>query len=509
MRTARARRSPGTCWRSCEPKVPVHRMVFHEITREAIQRALQHTRDVDERLVDAQETRRILDRLYGYEVSPVLWRKVRAGLSAGRVQSVATRLVVERERERMAFRSASYWDLTGTFDPAAEPTSSSPPGWSSSTASGSPPAATSTTAVSCARRPARQERCGSAEPDAEGLVTALDGAAFAVRRVEEKPYRRRPAAPFTTSTLQQEAGRKLRFSSRQAMRVAQSLYENGHITYMRTDSTALSAEALGAARRQAAELYGSSFVPERPRVYPSKVEERSGGARGDPPGRGLLPHPGPGGRRAARGRVPALRADLEAHGGLADGRRARLDRFGPARRARLGRPGRRVRRIRHRDHLPGLPGRLRGGPGRGAQRGADEDAAPAAGADRGDALAVRDLLADGHETSPPPRYTEASLVKALEERGIGRPSTYAATISVIQDRGYVRQQGLGAGADLARVRRHPAAGGALRPAGRLRLHRRDGGRPRPDRRRRGEPGGLAVPLLLRRRVEGGRRVARG
>jgi DNA topoisomerase-1 len=251
-------------------------MVFHEITREAIQRALQDTRDLDERLVDAQETRRILDRLYGYEVSPVLWRKVRAGLSAGRVQSVATRLVVERERERMLFRSASYWDVTGTFAPAD--------GAATDAGSAFPARLVSVDGARVAGGrdfDDRGELTASArssnvahldEAAARGLVAALGDAAFGVRSVDEKPYSRKPAAPFTTSTLQQEASRKLRFSSRQTMRVAQGLYENGYITYMRTDSTNLSEQALGAARRQAAELYGPEFVPDRPRLYANKAK---------------------------------------------------------------------------------------------------------------------------------------------------------------------------------------------------------------------------------------------
>ena len=234
-----------------KPKVPVRRMVFHEITREAIQRALEETREIDERLVDAQETRRILDRLYGYEVSPVLWKKVTQGLSAGRVQSVATRLVVERERERMRFVAARYWDILGTFEPGAfEARLAAVDG------TGSPRAATSGRTESRARRSSSSTRSGRG-----GWRDELRDRPFAVRSVEEKPYTRRPAAPFRTSTLQQEAGRKLRFSSQTTMRVAQRLYENGYITYMRTDSVALSETALAAARAQAAEVYGAETVP--------------------------------------------------------------------------------------------------------------------------------------------------------------------------------------------------------------------------------------------------------
>jgi len=251
-----------------QPKVPVKRMVFHEITKEAIQRATQQTRDLDTRLVDAQETRRILDRLYGYEVSPVLWRKVRQGLSAGRVQSVATRMVVERERERMAFRRASYWDVEGQFGPQD---------------SAAQVFAARLTAVA-GRRVATGRDFGddgqvrSAEvvvldqEAATGIASAVASADVAVTSVADKPYTRRPSAPFTTSTLQQEASRKLRLSSKNAMRVAQRLYENGYITYMRTDSTTLAESALTAARSQARDLYGAEYVPDAPRVYASKVK---------------------------------------------------------------------------------------------------------------------------------------------------------------------------------------------------------------------------------------------
>ena len=245
-----------------KPKVPTRRMVFHEITKGAIEEALANPRSVDEALVDSQETRRILDRLYGYEVSPVLWKKVMPRLSAGRVQSVATRLVVERERERMAFVSAAYWDIEGTFDPSHF---------------------TARLVSVDGARVAQGRDFGSdgrlksearqlTEEDALGLADRLGGADFSVRSVEEKPYTKRPAPPFMTSTLQQEASRKLRFSAQTTMRVAQRLYERGYITYMRTDSTTLSETALAAARRQARELYGDDYVPASPRQYDRKVK---------------------------------------------------------------------------------------------------------------------------------------------------------------------------------------------------------------------------------------------
>ena len=237
-------------------------MVFHEITRDAIARALDETREIDQRLVDAQETRRILDRLYGYEVSPVLWKKVTRGLSAGRVQSVATRLVVDRERERIAFVAAGYWDLLGTFDPGdvrgparrrRRPTGRAGQGLRSE------------------RRAPRRNPRPLDEARARKLASDLVGASFTVRSSDEKPYRRKPAAPFRTATLQQEASRKLRFSAQTTMRVAQRLYESGYITYMRTDSTTLSESALDAARAQVRALFGDEYVPEKPRRYQHAV----------------------------------------------------------------------------------------------------------------------------------------------------------------------------------------------------------------------------------------------
>ena len=422
-----------------QPKVPVHRMVFHEITREALQRALESTRELDNRLVDAQETRRILDRLYGYELSPVLWRKVRQGLSAGRVQSVATRLVVERERERMAFRSAGYWDLTAAFAPKEQDAGAF---------------AARLTSVDGARVATGKDfddlgRLRSAstlhldQVAATTLAAALDGVDVTVRSVEEKPYTRRPAAPFTTSTLQQEASRKLRFSSRHAMRVAQTLYENGFITYMRTDSTVLSGEALSAARSQAAELYGPEYVPDKPRLYTSKSKNAQEAHEAVRPAgdRFRTPAQVSGQLRGdefrlyeliwkrtvasqmadARGSTASVRLAARA----TDGRDAEFSASGTV--------------ITFRGFLAAYEeGRDEGRVSSDAERDA-ERRLPAMSV--GDLLDVRELEVLGHETSPPPRFTEASLVKALEERGIGRPSTYASTISTIVDRGYVGMRG--------------------------------------------------------------------
>ena len=466
------------------PKVPVKRMVFHEITREAITRALENTRELDTRLVDAQETRRILDRLYGYEVSPVLWRKVRQGLSAGRVQSVATRLVVERERERMAFRAAEYWDVAGVFA-RSEPTTEAEQG---------------SFRARMVQLGGRRVASGRDYDDrgvlsgdvvhldeaaATAVTAGLAGAAFRVASLETKPYTRRPAAPFTTSTLQQEASRKLRMGSRQTMRTAQGLYENGYITYMRTDSPALSTQAIDAARRQAAELYGPEYVPEKARVYTSKnkgaqeaheairpagdhfrtpaqvarelsgdqfrlyeliwkrtVASQMADARGSTAsvriGATVQLSGGAGGEAfadgtdlgvlfAASGTVITFRGFMAAY---EEGRD--VDRYSDD----AGDPGAVA------ADAPARAGRTKAGAGaEGGEGAAAEAETRLPQMAEGDALTASGLTADGHRTSPPPRYTEASLIKALEERGIGRPSTYAATISVIQDRGYVTSRG--------------------------------------------------------------------
>ncbi len=443
-----------------KPKVPVKRMVFHEITHEAIHRALEATRDVDDRLVDAQETRRILDRLYGYEVSPVLWRKVRQGLSAGRVQSVAMRLVVERERERMAFRAADYWDVTGTFAHVAPQSVEQEGSFEARLV-----------ALGEARVASGRDfddrgelRSGGVvhldESAATAVVEALDGVSLVVRSLETKPYTRRPAAPFTTSTLQQEAGRKLRMGSRQAMRVAQSLYENGYITYMRTDSPVLSGQAIAAARQQAAELYGPQYVPDAPRTYGAKAKGaqeaheaiRPAGDQFRTPAQVASSLSGDefrlyeliwkrtvasqmadarGSTATVRVAAPIARAPIASVVGASDAGEQSVD-------AIFGASG---TVITFRGFLAAYE------EGRDAERyeegakGADKGQARLPSMEQGDPMGVADLLADSHRTSPPPRYTEASLVKALEERGIGRPSTYAATISVIQDRGYVSGRG--------------------------------------------------------------------
>ncbi|MGZ4589384.1 MAG: type I DNA topoisomerase [Actinomycetes bacterium] len=423
-----------------KPTVPVHRMVFHEITRDAIRAAVENTRELDQHLVDAQETRRILDRLYGYEVSPVLWRKVRQGLSAGRVQSVATRLVVERERERIAFRTASYWDIVATLDTSADARSRFD---ARLVEVDGRRVATGRDFGRDGKPVARFDGVHLDESGARGLATALQDAPFAVRSVEDKPYTRRPAAPFMTSTLQQEASRKLRFSAQTAMRVAQRLYENGYITYMRTDSTTLSESALNAARTQARQIYGAEYVPDVPRRYERKVKNAQEAHEAIRPSGDAFRTPGEVARELsrdelalydliwkrtvasqmadARGQTVTVRIGATA----SDGRDAEFSTSGTI--------------ITFRGFLAAYE------EGRDEEDRGDESAD---GDERrlpqmrtGDALEVLELVPDGHATSPPARYTEPTLVRAMEERGIGRPSTYASILSTIVDRGYVFKRG--------------------------------------------------------------------
>jgi DNA topoisomerase I len=432
LATDEDREGEAIAWHLCQvlqPKVPVRRMVFHEITRNAIEDALDQTRSIDERLVDAQETRRILDRLYGYEVSPVLWKKITQGLSAGRVQSVATRLVVERERERMRFRAAEYWDIEGTFDPGAF---------------GARLVQLDGKRIAQGRDFSQRGELREAdvvqldEARARKLASALDGRPFRVRSVEEKPYSRRPAAPFMTSSLQQEASRKLRYTAQTTMRIAQRLYENGYITYMRTDSTTLAESALTAARDQARELYGAEYVPDAPRRYDRKVKNaqeaheavRPAGDRFRTPQqvKGELSRDEfalydliwkrtiASQMKDAAGRTVSIRVGAQSR----DGEDAEFGAAGTV--------------ITFRGFLAAYEeGRDDNGTGE------DEQRLPALS--EGDELTATKLEPQGHSTTPPPRYTEATLVRALEERGIGRPSTYASIIGTILDRGYVFKKG--------------------------------------------------------------------
>ncbi|HEY3842497.1 MAG TPA: type I DNA topoisomerase [Acidimicrobiales bacterium] len=443
LATDEDREGESIAWHLSEvlsPTVPVKRMVFHEITPAAIARAVEEWRDLDRRLVDAQEARRILDRLYGYEVSPVLWRKVMPRLSAGRVQSVATRMVVERERARMRFHSATWWGIDGTFTNAAAP---APFGAALVSLAG--------TAVATGKdfnddgvQTSKGTVTVLGEEQATSIATALAGQSFTVSAVTERPFRRSPAPPFMTSTLQQEAGRKLRFSAQRAMQVAQRLYEQGYITYMRTDSTTLSSEALTAARSQARQMYGDAYVPDAPRTYERKVKNAQEAHEAIRPAGETFRTPEQAGRELsgdelrlyeliwkrtvasqmndATGTSAQIRLVSPVPSGVAQGQEAEFSASG---------------------RVIAFPGFLRA-----YVEGEDDPDAELA--DREvvlPALAVGDVVEGtsfepgSHATQPPARYTEASLVKAMEELGVGRPSTYASVISTILDRGYVWKKG--------------------------------------------------------------------
>ncbi|MGW7534696.1 type I DNA topoisomerase [Amycolatopsis sp. NPDC054798] len=423
-----------------KPKVPVRRMVFHEVTEQAIQAAAAATRELDADLVDAQETRRILDRLYGYEVSPVLWKKVMPKLSAGRVQSVATRIVVERERERMRFTSASYWDISATMDAGAE---ASPRNFPARLV------AVDGSRLATGRDfDSNGQLKGNAadirvlgESEARALAQGLQDRDYKVASVEEKPYTRKPYAPFMTSTLQQEAGRKLRFTSERTMRVAQKLYENGYITYMRTDSTTLSESAITAARNQATQLYGKEYVSPSPRQYTRKVKNAQEAHEAIRPSGEVFRTPGQVAKELdtdefrlyemiwqrtiasqmadAKGTTMSVRIVGTASTGeectfAASGRTITFAGFLKA-------------------YVEAVDTEA------GGEADDKQSRLPVLVKDQG--LTAPELSADGHSTSPPARYSEPSLVSKLEELGIGRPSTYASIIKTIQDRGYVWKKG--------------------------------------------------------------------
>jgi DNA topoisomerase-1 len=443
LATDEDREGESIAWHLSEvlsPTVPVKRMVFHEITPAAIARAVEEWRDLDRRLVDAQEARRILDRLYGYEVSPVLWRKVMPKLSAGRVQSVATRMVVERERARMRFHSATWWGIEGTFAHAKAPAGF-----------GAALVALGGTAVATGKDfndDGVQTTEGTVrllvEEEATSVAAALAGQSFTVSSVTERPFRRSPAAPFMTSTLQQEAGRKLRFSAQRAMQVAQRLYEQGFITYMRTDSTTLSNEALTAARTQAREMYGDAYVPDAPRRYERKVKNAQEAHEAIRPAGESFRTPEQASRELsgdelrlyemvwkrtvasqmndATGTSAQVRLVADVPNGLAAGETAEFSASG---------------------RVIAFPGFLRayveGEDDPDAELADREVVLPALA--EGDVVEGTAFEPGSHATQPPARFTEASLVKAMEELGVGRPSTYASVIATILDRGYVWKKG--------------------------------------------------------------------
>ena len=448
-----------------KPKVPVKRMVFHEITKEAIKASLDNTRDVDDDMVDAQETRRILDRLYGYELSPVLWRKVGPGLSAGRVQSVATRLIVERERERMAFVRAPYWDVTATLEaPDADGNNvafdSRMVSLGGCRLAGSKDfgADGKLTAAGAKDRVVQLD-----EAQASAIAQALEFATFTVTSMETKPYRRRPVPPFTTSTLQQTAGNRLGMSSRQTMRAAQGLYENGYITYMRTDSVTLSQEAIAAAREAVVKHFGENYLSDAPKQYATKTAGAQEAHECIRPAGAKFRDPA-----EIASKVPADQLKLYTLIWQRTLACQMADATGSTATVRLSAPteSNGEAMFQASGTVIEFPGFMKA-TGEGRRASAESKKGDAAGsveqaaqsgksskADKksddnvslppmnpGDALAAVAVGADGHETQPPARYTEASLVKTLEQKEIGRPSTYASIISTIIDRGYVYERG--------------------------------------------------------------------
>ena len=414
--------------------IPVKRMVFHEITKPAILAAADNPRELDMDLVEAQETRRILDRLYGYEVSPVLWRKVMSGLSAGRVQSVATRLVVDRERDRMKFKLASYWDLEGTFDAGSKHEQRMFPAKLHSL-DGARVARGSDFGQDGVLKKSDIVHLDRAR--AEALTTALADTTFDVRSVESKPYRRSPYAPFRTTTLQQEAGRKLGMSSSVTMSVAQRLYEGGHITYMRTDSTTLSSAAVGAARDQVRELYGAEYVPDAPRTYASKVKNAQEAHEAIRPAGDSFRTPAQTGLTGDQFRVYELIWMRTVASQMKDATGQSVSiRVGGA--ASTGE-----------DAVFSASGRVITFHGflKAYVEGTDDSSVRDDQETRlpnlteGEPVSAASIQAAGHETKPPARYTEPTLIKELEEREIGRPSTYASIMGTIVNRGYVYKKG--------------------------------------------------------------------
>jgi DNA topoisomerase-1 len=428
-----------------KPNVPVKRMVFHEITEPAIRAAAENPRDLDIDLVDAQETRRILDRLYGYEVSPVLWKKVAPRLSAGRVQSVATRIIVQRERDRMAFRSAAYWDIVAQLDASVSDPAAQPPTFTARlTSVDGLRVATGRDFDSLGQLRKADEVVVLDEPAATDLAAGLRGAQLSVASAEEKPYTRRPYPPFMTSTLQQEAGRKLRFSSERTMSIAQRLYENGYITYMRTDSTTLSESAISAARTQARQLYGEEYVAPSPRQYTRKVKNAQEAHEAIRPAGETFATPDAV-RRELDGdefRLYELVWQRTVASQMADARGTTVSlriagmAGGPAgeRDVVFSASGRTITFAGFLKAYVETVDELAGGEADDAERRLPH-------LTEGQRLQALELTPDGHATNPPARYTEASLVKALEELGIGRPSTYSSIIKTIQDRGYVYKRG--------------------------------------------------------------------
>jgi len=435
LATDEDREGEAIAWHLIEvlrPKIPVRRMVFHEITKDAIQKAAKETRDLDYRLVDAQETRRVLDRLYGYRLSPVLWKKVMPRISAGRVQSVATRLIVERERERMAFISSSWWDLAAACEA----------GFSARLLSlnGKRVAATNDfDANGGIKDKSAANILLLDEADARELVQSLQGQSLVVKSLEESPRTERPKPPFTTSTMQQDAGSRLGWGAQLTMRIAQRLYENGYITYMRTDSVTLSSSSITAARSSAQALYGKEFVPATPRVYEGKTKNAQEAHEAIRPAGESFRTPGE--------LAPELSRDEFALYDLI-WKRTIASQMSDAKKQQM-RVDFDVKTKTGADAIFRANGSVITFAGfLAAYEDIVEDKADVEDTDRrlpamsvGEKIKVNEYSCEGHETKPPARYTEPTLVKKLEELGIGRPSTFASIMQTIQDRGYVAKRG--------------------------------------------------------------------
>ena len=438
LATDEDREGEAIAWHLIEvlrPKIPIRRMVFHEITKEAIQKAAEETRDLDYRLVDAQETRRVLDRLYGYRLSPVLWKKVMPRISAGRVQSVATRLIVERERERMAFISSSWWDLTAQCEA----------GFNARLLSldGKRVAATNDfDANGGLKEKSVANILLLDEAGAKELVQSLTGKSLTVKSTEESPRTERPKAPFTTSTMQQDAGSRLGWGAQLTMRVAQRLYENGYITYMRTDSVTLSKSAIESARNSAKSLYGADYIPAAPRVYEGKSKNAQEAHEAIRPAGETFRTPGELAPELSRDEFSLYdliwKRTIASQMSDAKKMQMRVD-FDVD--TKTG--GAAI--FRANGSVITFPGFLAAYEEIVDDKTSDDEAAdsdkrlPPMGI--GDSIKVSNYICEGHETKPPARYTEPTLVKKLEELGIGRPSTFASIMSTIQDRGYVSKRG--------------------------------------------------------------------
>ena len=438
LATDEDREGEAIAWHLIEvlrPKIPIRRMVFHEITKEAIQKAANETRDLDYRLVDAQETRRVLDRLYGYRLSPVLWKKVMPRISAGRVQSVATRLIVERERERMAFISSKWWDLTAQCEA----------GFNARLLSldGKRVAATNDfDANGGLKEKSVANILLLDEAGANELVQSLTGKSLTVKSTEESPRTERPKAPFTTSTMQQDAGSRLGWGAQLTMRVAQRLYENGYITYMRTDSVTLSQSAIESARNSAKSLYGADYIPATPRVYEGKSKNAQEAHEAIRPAGETFRTPGELAPELSRDEFSLYdliwKRTIASQMSDAKKMQMRVD-FDVE--TKTG--GAAI--FRANGSVVTFPGFLAAYEEIVDDKSGEDEAAesdkrlPAMAV--GDSIKVSNYICEGHETKPPARYTEPTLVKKLEELGIGRPSTFASIMSTIQDRGYVAKRG--------------------------------------------------------------------